>query len=162
LGQGASDAPGEGRAALMTEWTITINAPDRWLTANDRSGRRAQAAVIAAWRRAAFQMAQAGKLPKGLVRVRIEPTARFSGRAPVREAPNLAPTIKAAVDGLGPQDRGKTSKGMPWIAPGYGLVPDDSDQFVDLAQTVIGERLRARQYTLGHLVLRIIDLSAVG
>lgn len=146
----------------MTEWTITINAPDRWLTANDRSGRRGQAPVIAAWRRAAFQMAQAGKLPKGLVRVRIEPTARFSGRSPVREAPNLAPTIKAAVDGLGPQDRGKTAAGTPWIAPGYGLVPDDSDKYVELAQTVVGEPLPRKPYgPLGQLVLRIVDLSEV-
>lgn len=146
----------------MSEWAITINAPDRWLTANDRSGRHAQAPIIAAWRRASYQMAQAAKLPKGLVKVRIEPTARFCGRPPVREAPNLAPTIKAAVDGLGPQDRGKTLKGMPWIAPGYGLVPDDSDKYVVLAQTVVGDPLPRKPYgPLGQLVLRIIDLSEV-
>lgn len=160
MGQ-ASTFASRADVAPMSEWTITINAPDRWLTANDRSHRRVQAPIIAAWRRTSFQMALAAKLPKGLTRVRIEPTARFPGRSPVRDAPNLAPTVKAAVDGLGPQDRGKTSKGMPWIAPGYGLVPDDSDQFVDLAQTVIGERLPVRSYTLGLLVLRIVDLSEV-
>lgn len=148
---------------MSREWTLTIGAPDAWLTANLPKAWRARSVLTAAWRRASYQMAQAGKLPTGLVRVRIEPTARFvAGRAPVRDIPNLAPTIKACVDGLGPQDRGKTAAGTPWIAPGYGLVPDDDDKHVELAQTVVGEPLPRKAYgPLGQLVLRIIDLSEV-
>lgn len=147
---------------MSRDWTLTINAPDVWLTANDRRHRRVQAPIIAAWRRAAYQMAQAARLPKGLTRVRIEPVARFSGRPPVREAPNLAPTIKAAIDGLGPEDRGKTAAGKPWIAPGYSLVPDDDDKHVELAQTVIGPPLPWRPLAMGCLILTIYDLSDAG
>lgn len=148
---------------MAREWVLTINAPDSWLTANLPKSWRARSALASAWRRATYQTARAAKLPTGLTRVRIEPTARFiAGRAPVRDIPNLAPTIKAAIDGLGPADWGKTAGGTPWIAPGYGLVPDDDDRHVELGQTVVGQPLPRRAYgPLGQLILTITEVSDV-
>ncbi len=145
---------------MSREWVLRIIAPAEWVTANYPKGRWARGPLTAAWRRASFQAAQAAKLPKGLARVRIEPVAHFRGRPPVREAPNLSSTVKAAVDGLGPQDRGKTAAGNPWIAPGYGLVSDDDDKHVDLAQTVIGKPLPPKLYApTGELVLTIREVA---
>ena len=143
----------------MREWVLRIVAPDMWVTANYPKSRWARGPLVAAWRRASYQAAQAAKLPKGLARVRIEPVAHFRGRPPVREAPNLSSTIKAVVDGLGPEDRGKTAGGTPWIAPGYGLVPDDDDKHVELVQTVIGKPLAPKPYApVGELVLTISEV----
>lgn len=135
-------------------WTLLIPAPC-WLTANDRRIPRAKAGDIAAWRLAAFERAKLAKLPRGLDRVRIDCVAFIHGQNKVvREADNLAPTRKAAVDGLGPDRRtARTPR-----AVGYGLVPDDSDEHVELTAVRI-ERLPAHPYRLGHLQLTITDLS---
>ena len=150
------------RARMSREWTLRIVAPDVWLTANKPSGKPARTRLIKAWRTAAFQAARAARLPKGLDRVHIEPVAHFRGRArPVKEAPNLSSTIKAVIDGLGREQRGKNHDGVPWIAVGYGLVVDDNDKHVDLAQTVIGEPLPAKVYgSHGELVLLIREVTS--
>jgi len=150
------------RRRMSREWILRIVAPDVWLTANKPSGKNARTRLIKAWRTAAFQAARAARLPKDLHRVRIGPVAHFrAGRpAPVKDLPNLSSTIKAVIDGLGREQRGKKPDGTPWIAVGYGLIPDDSDVHLDLEQTVRGERLPAKVYgSHGELVLRIREVT---
>lgn len=146
---------------MTREWILTINAPDVWLTANKPKSRYERSRLAAAWRLAAYVHAQSAKLPKGLDEVHIRPIARFPlGKSPVRDAPNLSSTVKAAVDGLGPQDRGKSAAGTPWIAPGYGLVPDDNDKHVTLEQVRIGEPLSRMVWGYGQLLLVIREVIA--
>ena len=130
-------------------WTLTVRAPDVWINANKQLPHRAHTALVAVWRRAAYTYARHARLPQGLTRVRIQPVARLYGPGVARDAANLAPTIKAVVDGLGPPHG---------TAPGWGLIPDDSDRHLLLDQVVI-DRGPRRPYQLGELVLTITDLS---
>lgn len=112
-------------------WTITIYSPGTWLTANPaRAGEwRGRSKQVRAWREATVWACSAGRLPTGITPVCIEALCLYEGRAPVRDKLNLAPTIKAVVDGLTPartfQRSGKTHTTF-----GYGLLPDDSDKHV--------------------------------
>lgn len=141
-------------------WTVTMTAPCVWLTANDRRHHMAQAKLIKAWRVAAFVAAQVHHLPRGLDRVRIEAEARFRGRAPVRESSNLHPTLKAVVDGLGPQ-RETRHRNIIRVSVGYGLVVDDDDKHVEGPFVTIGEKLAPQAYAgPGELILTITEVPA--
>lgn len=149
MNRASSAEPVTGR-----EWTLAIPAPASWLTNNSREHRMADAPVTKAWRTAGYVAARRARLPQGLGHVRVTPTARLVGPGVVREAPNLAPTIKAVVDGLGPSRVITKRDGTQYHAPGWGLVLDDSDRHLTLDQTVI-ERLPRHPYRLGHLILHI-------
>lgn len=113
-----------------TCWTIRVPACE-WLTSNPRStaARYARSRAIREWRQAVQVACTAAKLPTGISPVRIAAVARYQGRAPVRDRLNLAPTIKAAVDGLGPPRT--IQRGATIIRTvGYGFLPDDSDAHV--------------------------------
>ena|SRR5581483_8589118 len=145
---------------MTVEWHMRVTAPCKWLTANDRRTPIAQSALIRQWREASFAAAKVAHLPVGLQRVRIDVVAHFRGRPPVRDRSNLAPTIKAVVDGLGPA-RDFLWRGKPFHAVGYGLIPDDSDAYLDGPHLEIGAPLPARTYAaVGELELFISDLSA--
>lgn len=135
------------------EWVIVVNAPGKWLTANQVLGQlhpMARARAVRQWRTAAYNAAVDAGLPVGLRRVRIEVEARFRGKAPVHDRDNLAPTIKACVDGLGrPQGKAK----------GYGLVPDDSDRHIESTHLTIGPPLHAAQgESRGRLIITIKEI----
>lgn len=137
------------------QWTLRIVAPGAWLTANSRLDRRYVGAKLTrAWRLAAWAAARQAGLPTGIERVRIDCVARFRGRAPIRDRDNLRPTVKAVVDGLGPERR-RFVRGRLEVAPGWGLVVDDSDKHVDGPELVIGERIREAGLDRGHLLVTI-------
>lgn len=115
----------------MTTYTIVVPGCG-WLTANPRSttDRYGRAATIRAWREATVVACLQAKLPKDITPVTIHAVAFYSSRqAPVRDRLNLAPTIKAIVDGLGPP-KAWTRNGAQKRSAGYGLLPDDSDDHV--------------------------------
>lgn len=90
------------------------------LSLNDRGHHMARARVVADVRRAVYLMARAHQLPQGLdhVTVQLHYRPERNGR---RDPVNLIGTQKALVDGL----TSGTKK-----HPGYGLVPDDTPQYV--------------------------------
>jgi hypothetical protein len=151
-------------------WTIVMRAPAPWLNANDRLNRYIKAEYTSRWRAAAFVAAARAKLPKGLARVRVEPVFHFAVKAH-RDAPNLYPTVKACIDGFGPQFlRVPKGKFRGASAPGYGLIPDDTAEHLDLVPTVIGEPYQVVEKALGlppatalpwgcALVFTITDIS---
>jgi hypothetical protein len=107
-----------------------------WLTANVERYRYSRAQHVRAWRQAVVDACTAAGLPQGITPVRIVAEVRYAGsRAPVRDRLNLANTIKAIVDGLGP---GKTitrpvkatGAKKTYRTAGYGFLPDDSDKHV--------------------------------
>lgn len=90
------------------------------LSLNDRGHHMARARQVADVRRAVYLMARAHQLPTGLDHVTVQlhyRPARDGRRDPI----NLTATHKALVDGL----TSGTKK-----SPGYGLVPDDTPQYV--------------------------------
>lgn len=85
-----------------------------FLNANDSDHWRVVHPITQAWKTNAIEAATAAELPKGLVRIRIDGQV-IKPRGGRYDAMNFYPTAKAIVDGL--------------VA--YGLVPDDSNQYVE-------------------------------
>ncbi|PPJ31891.1 hypothetical protein C5E45_32900 [Nocardia nova] len=121
--------------------TATIELP--WsappLSMNDGGATRgamfAKARKISEIRRTVVTLARAEKLPKGVDRATI--TLHYRPRNNrARDSVNLAPTLKAVVDGLTPQKIVKTKKGFN-VHPGYGFVPDDSTRYVSTPEPII-------------------------
>jgi crossover junction endodeoxyribonuclease RusA len=99
-------------------WQVTFVQPAVRLSLNDRVHWRVRARITRAWRHAAGYAAldQLGRTPSGRRRppctVRVAFPARDPGRR--RDPHNMAPTVKAIVDGL----------------VDAGAWPDDTNRFV--------------------------------
>ncbi len=150
-------------AATGRVWTLQFMAPCAWILANRNSAheRYSRSSLVRGWRRAMVDCCSCGDvvLPCGEDRldlIAIDATARFRGRAPVRDSDNLGPTLKAVKDALAvPRRHGKHPP-----AAGYGLIPEDSDKHVAHAEIRIGEPL-PRSVWEGHpglLIVRITEL----
>lgn len=139
----------------MTEprrWTIRIPHTGQWLTSNRTSSYRYGARD---WRNNTNVACRAAKLPTDLHRVSIHAVAIWTGRnPPVRDRNNLRPTLKAIVDGLTPM-RVSYRKGIPHTRGGYGLIPDDSDQYV---VTEIIDLAPAQPGQPPHVALTIVEV----
>lgn len=109
-------------------WNVIVPACE-WLTANTRLRPIQVSAEVRLWRQATYVACQRDKLPTGVTPVRIVAVAHYVGRAPVRDRLNLAPTVKAIVDGLGPARTIQRGRAMIRTV-GYGFLPDDSDEHV--------------------------------
>lgn len=110
------------------EWTVRIKAPVPWLNVNQRRDRRAQAGDVKQWRRAGFTFSRAAMVPR-IELADVIATVRFPDDHVRRDAPNVYPSIKAAVDGA---------------LVDAGVVADDSDSYVTALHIVPGEPIPAR------------------
>ena len=115
---------------------LDVARPDDWISANERTHWAVKAGKTKVWR-ARFAV-EARDLPR-MNRVHILAEIRNAGHSRRRDASNLAPTVKAAVDGI----------------VDAGAIPDDSDQYV------IGTEFRNGEPASGlaRLRLTITDLS---
>lgn len=126
-------------------WQVTIPAPAAWISANQRTDRRRQTPVRQAWRDATLIHARAAKLPQ-LQRAHVLAVLRFADRRR-RDAHNYYPVIKVVVDAL--------------VA--YGLLPDDSTQYLDGPDLRIGDPVPASAWgPVGELELTISALPPRG
>lgn len=123
----------------MTEparsWTLVISAPARFLSLNNTRGHwttRAEPARL--WREATYWLAVQAKLPRGLSKVHIHATFHFTDRRK-RDKDNLAPTLKPIIDALTPERR-RIVKGKLKVSKGYGLMPDDTPEYLTLDWTI--------------------------
>lgn len=123
----------------VRQWTVTIPAPAPWLNANGRQDLRRQTPDRRAWRDAGKVHAWRVRLPK-LQRIHLLTTLHFPDRRR-RDPHNYYPTLKALVDGL----------------VDYGLVPDDSHQYLIGPDVRLGEALAGKG--LGEVVLTVTDLA---
>lgn len=149
-------------------WTLTLLAPCPWITDNDVLGKLhkyARARLVRTWRKTMVDCCRAGNLPCGdqrLDRIRVEGSARFRGRPPVRDgnAGSLHHTLKAVIDGLTPPRTYGKSK-QP--SPGWGLIRDDSDKHLESSSIRIGEPLPKTVIAdhPGLLVVTITELVPV-
>lgn len=102
----------------MTVMSIEFEQPARTLSMNDRVHWRVRARLTRAWRHAAQMAAcaQLGSSPSKRSRPACEVRVDFPVRAvgARRDPHNLAPTVKACIDGL----------------VDAGVWPDDTDEFV--------------------------------
>src|SRR5882762_1088488 len=81
-----TDAGVAGKNVPARVWTLALRAPAPWLSANDTINRYTRAEYVARWRAAAFVAAAKAHLPKGLARVRIQPSLHFADHRK-RDAP---------------------------------------------------------------------------
>lgn len=141
-------------------WTLAIPAPLAMKSSNSRDHWRAVSRNQRTWREAAYWRAAAAKLPRGLRKVRIDVTLHFTATRR-RDAPNYyAGVIKPVVDALGPQRIVRSPKGVR-TEPGWGLIPDDTAEYLDLTAPRIGQPVARGLHPYGLVVLTITDLSEV-
>jgi hypothetical protein len=109
-------------------WTLDVPAPGPWLNSNDRSNRYKVARIAKLWREAAQVRARDAGLPM-LSRCHITAELRFTDNRR-RDDHNYQPTIKPLIDGL----------------VDYGLLPDDSRQYLTGVELRGGEPIRKVPY----------------
>ncbi len=143
------------------QWTLTFPAPARMLSANGRLHWRAVAPVNKTWREATFIHAKAAKLPTGLARIRVDIELRFptGGR---RDSANYYTAMKPVVDALGPQrvqvvKRGARA-GQTVVEVGYGLIVDDTPEFLDGPFIRLGASGKRSGAPFGEVVVVITEL----
>jgi hypothetical protein len=103
------------RRLVPTDVTFTVEAPAGWVSANDRGGWRVHASKTKAWRSATRLIVHT--LHRGTTPMPgpVEVTCVVHRTTNVRsDAPNVAPTLKACVDG----------------AVDAGLLTDDNDSVI--------------------------------
>jgi hypothetical protein len=155
-------------------WTLLLPAPAPLWSTNDshKKGPRATSANRKEWRHAAYQLAQANRLPKGLHRIRLAFVFHFQDRID-RDALNYSETAKPVIDGFGPPfvqaPTRKDPKGKS--APGWSLIPNDTPKHLESTSLAIGplwrdvltgldpKRARALESRFGGLTVTITDLS---
>ena len=136
----------------MPKWVYADNVgalvgqPVGWLTTNNVAttarGKIRQSKIKQKWRRAAAAAYRDHHVPQGL-NCRIEFTVAFAqavGRLQFHDSPNAEYTVKPIQDALGPNvptfttkrlgRSGKTVKVPSTEINGWGIVPNDSDRWV--------------------------------
>ncbi len=115
---------------MNREWTLVFEMPCEWLTANIARDKYKQGSLVKKIRKAVVEACEIEGLPKAVGPVTIHALIHYTSKtAPVRDRLNLAPTMKAHVDGLTPE-RKFTRDGKTHHVPGYGFLADDSDKHV--------------------------------
>ncbi len=136
----------------MAVYRFEVPFAGEWLTANPRSTQETyrRAGVVRSWREMVVVACKKAHAPKSIEwPVRVHVIAYYIHHAPVRDSWNLAPTVKALVDGLTPfrtfVRRGR--RGVQVVTfPGYGLLPDDSDTWVRATSVDVVRSTTGRPY----------------
>lgn len=146
------------------EWTLTVPAPYKMLSANGNKPWRETARAKREWRNAVYQHAIAARVPVGLRHIRVDVLLRFT-TVRHRDAPNYYPFVaKPCVDALAGSRRVRDER-LPggWrVESGRGVVPNDTTEFVDGPHIDIGEPVPYRQHPYGLALITITDLSGDG
>lgn len=140
-------------------WTLSIPAPTKMLSANNRPHHLSASRARKAWREAAFLFAKQAQLPTGLDRVRIDVMLHHTVTRD-RDDANWHPyVLKPIVDGLGPQKTVPVKGGGVRVDVGYGLIADDTPRFLDGPFPSLGDKVSRKEFPLGLAVVTVTDLS---
>jgi hypothetical protein len=152
---------------------IRVYCPGKWINANHNHHKFARSTLVARWRENTVAACITADLPKNVTaHVTITPVVIYTGRAPALDSPNLEPTAKAVVDGLGPsrtitrvvKDK---NTGQPVIGldgkpitktsttHGYGFLLNDSDRHI----TRMPLRMRKAEPGELHTAIGCIELT---
>jgi hypothetical protein len=149
-----ADVDAEGRR----RWTLTFPAPAEMLSVNGNPNWRRTSPVRKVWREAVYIHARAAKLPTGLARVRIELDLRFP-RGGRRDPGNYhANVAKPCVDALGPAID-TVRGGKPVHGDGYGLIADDTPQYLDGPFIRLGPSGRRAGAPFGEVEIVITEIT---
>ncbi len=149
---------GEDRDGHAT-WTLTFPAPTAMISVNGNPHWRKTSPARKAFREAMFVHAKAAKVPVGLSRVRVDIVLRFptGGR---RDAGNYHGNVaKPLVDAIGPAIN-TVRGGKPVVAPGLGVIADDTAEFLDGPFLTLGPKVDdPKRCPFGQVVVTISDLG---
>jgi hypothetical protein len=140
-------------------WTIAFPAPARMLSVNGNPHWRRTSPIRKDFREAMYLYAHMAKLPTRLARVRLDFVLRFpsAGR---RDAANYSSNVvKPCVDAFGPAIDTMRG-GKPVRAVGYGLIVDDTAEYLDGPHVLLGAPVRDKAMPFGQVVVTITDLSS--
>ncbi|MFB6392586.1 hypothetical protein [Polymorphospora lycopeni] len=139
-------------------WTIAIPAPIRMKSANEREHHMVVAKDRRAWRETAYGWTALAKLPRGLRRIHVDVELRFTS-AGRRDAHNYySAVVKPCIDALTPEKRVKTKTGYR-VERGWGVIPDDTAEYLDLSAPRIGPVVPKGAHPYGLVVLTVTDLT---
>ncbi len=143
------------------QWTLTFPAPVQMISVNGNPHWRKTSPARKAFREAMFIHAKAAKVPAGLRRIRVDITLRFPTAAK-HDGGNYYNNVgKPIVDAIGPAIN-TVRGGKPIVAPGLGVIPDDTAEFLDGPFLVAGPKVDdPRRCPFGQVVVTITDLSEV-
>lgn len=129
---------------IWTSRTLPI-ARGHLLTANDKLHWARKASLTKQLRRWGYLLGREGRGVERLhlARARVVFEVAYPDRRR-RDRHNMAPTIKAMMDGL----------------IDAGLLPDDSDGYLDGPETVVADRLAARRLNVSMYELRVLVYAA--
>lgn len=127
---------------MSRSWTYTINAPEKWLNANDRGDRRRDNVLVQEFKTRSSGLAKWKKIPT-IRQCTITALLAFPDNRR-RDAANYYPSIKAAIDGL-------------VVA---GVLADDDDRYV-LSLTIARMPFsKANHGPKGAMQLTITEVSS--
>lgn len=161
----AATAPVEYSTSTDTDgraiYILRFPAPAEMLSVNGNPHWRRTSPVRKAWREAVFVHAKAAKLPVGLARVRLDVVLRFP-REGRRDAANYhGNVVKPLVDAFGPPIN-TVRQGKAISAPGYGLIADDTAEYLDGPFVRLGAKVAdPKRCPFGEVIVTITDLSEV-
>ncbi|MCG5464179.1 hypothetical protein MED01_002344 [Micromonospora sp. MED01] len=143
-------------------WTVAIPAPTPMQTSNRREHWSKISRRRKTWRETAYGRIALAKLPRGLTKIRVDVELRFTTNRR-RDAPNYySDVIKPCIDALAPEKRVKLlNRPGHRVEMGWGVIPDDTAEFLDLTAPKIGPVVAKTLHPFGLVVLTITDLSEV-
>jgi hypothetical protein len=144
-----------------TLWTLTFPAPADMISVNGNPHWRKTSPARKAFREAMFVHAKAARLPVGLGRVQVDIVLRFP-RGGRRDAANYHGNVaKPLVDAIGPAIN-TIRGGKPVVAPGLGVIADDTAEFLDGPFLRLGPKVDdPKRCPFGQVVVTITDLTEV-
>ncbi len=145
----------QGRAT----WTLTFPAPAAMISVNGNPHWRKTSPARKAFREAMFVHAKAAKVPVGLARVRVDIVLRFPTNGRRDEGNYHNNVAKPLVDAIGPAINAVRG-GKPVVAPGLGVIPDDTAEFLDGPFLHPGPKVDdPKRCPFGQVEVTITDLS---
>ena len=143
--------------ATPRQWLLLLPFQKPPLSLNNRMHHMAKARHTAAVRQTTMWAAAQHRLPQGLGKVRVE-FYYVPDRIRVRDTDNLVATLKPIYDALAGGSRNRA---------GWGLVPDDSPEFMEKPEAVIlpkgpafGSVRSARGFVESRMKLVITELAS--
>ncbi len=148
--------------AGRTTWTLTFPAPAAMISVNGNPHWRKTSPARKAFREAMFVHAKAAKVPVGLSKVRVDIVLRFPRNGRIDASNYYGNVGKPLVDAIGPAINTMRG-GKPVVAPGLGVIADDTAEFLDGPFLTLGPKVDdPGRCPFGQVIVAITDLPEVG
>ncbi len=140
-------------------WTLAFPAPASMISVNGNPHWRKTSPARKAFREAMFVHAKAAKVPVGLARVRVDIVLRFPRNGRIDASNYYGNVGEPLVDAIGPAIN-TVRGGKPVVAPGLGVIPDDTAEFLDGPFLTLGPKVDdPKRCPFGQVIVTVTDLG---